>query len=30
VRKHPENIFARLEVSSGTAAVIKAFPDQVA
>jgi DNA-binding CsgD family transcriptional regulator len=30
VRKHLENIFARLQVSSRTAAVIKAFPDQVA
>jgi hypothetical protein len=28
--KHLENIFARLQVSSRTAAVIKAFPDQVA
>jgi DNA-binding NarL/FixJ family response regulator len=30
VRKHLENIFARLQVSSRTAAVIKAFPDQIA
>jgi DNA-binding CsgD family transcriptional regulator len=30
VRKHLENIFARLQVSNRTAAVIKAFPDQVA
>ncbi len=30
VRKHLENIFARLQVTSRTAAVIKAFPDQVA
>ena len=27
VRKHLENIFARLQVSSRTAAVIRAFPD---
>jgi DNA-binding CsgD family transcriptional regulator len=30
VRKHLENIFARLRVTNRTAAVIKAFPDQVA
>jgi DNA-binding CsgD family transcriptional regulator len=30
VRKHLENIFARLQVTSRTAAVTKAFPDQVA
>jgi DNA-binding NarL/FixJ family response regulator len=30
VRKHLENIFARLQVANRTAAVIKAFPDQVA
>jgi DNA-binding CsgD family transcriptional regulator len=30
VRKHLENIFAKLQVSTRTAAVIKAFPDQVA
>jgi DNA-binding CsgD family transcriptional regulator len=30
VRKHLQNIFARLQVSSRTAAVIKAFPDQAA
>ena len=30
VRKHLENIFARLQVSSRTAAVIMAFPDRVA
>jgi DNA-binding CsgD family transcriptional regulator len=30
VRKHLENIFARLQVSSRTAAVIRAFPDEVA
>jgi DNA-binding NarL/FixJ family response regulator len=30
VRKHLENIFARLDVSSRTAAVIRAFPDRAA
>jgi DNA-binding CsgD family transcriptional regulator len=30
VRKHLENIFARLQVSNRAAAVVKAFPDQVA
>jgi DNA-binding CsgD family transcriptional regulator len=30
VRKHLENTFARLQVTSRTAAVLKAFPDQVA
>jgi len=30
VRKHLENIFARLQVSSRTAAVIRAFPDRAA
>ena len=30
VRKHQENIFARLQVSSRTAAVIRAFPDWTA
>lgn len=30
VREHLENIFARLQVSSRTAAVIKAFQDEVA
>jgi DNA-binding NarL/FixJ family response regulator len=30
VRKHLENIFARLRVTNRTAAVLKAFPDQVA
>ena len=30
VRKHLENIFARLQVSSRTAAVVKAFPDRAA
>jgi DNA-binding NarL/FixJ family response regulator len=28
--KHLEHIYARLQVSSRTAAVIKAFPDQAA
>lgn len=30
VRKHLENIFARLDVSSRTAAVVRAFPDRAA
>jgi DNA-binding CsgD family transcriptional regulator len=30
VRKHLENIFARLQVSNRTAAVIRAFPDRIA
>jgi DNA-binding NarL/FixJ family response regulator len=30
VRKHLENIFARLHVSSRTAAVIQAFPERTA
>jgi DNA-binding NarL/FixJ family response regulator len=30
VGKHPENIYARLQVSSRTAAVICAFPDEAA
>jgi DNA-binding NarL/FixJ family response regulator len=30
VRKHLENIYARLQVSSRTAAVTRAFPDRAA
>jgi DNA-binding NarL/FixJ family response regulator len=30
VRKHLENIFAKLQVSSRTAAVTRAFPDRAA
>jgi DNA-binding NarL/FixJ family response regulator len=29
VRTHLENIYGRLQVSSRTAAVIRAFPDQI-
>jgi hypothetical protein len=30
VRTHPENIYARLQVSNRTAAVARAFPDRFA
>jgi DNA-binding NarL/FixJ family response regulator len=30
LRSHLENIYGRLQVSSRTAAVIRAFPDRVA